>query len=61
MRDGYRDEYQVLEDVEVLKYIRPLLKALGRLEAEIERKVFERSLVMGVVRSFLEKYTMSWR
>ena len=50
---------QVLEKSEVIKYLRSLLTAVGRLEVEVQHRVLEESKVLGAVRIFLKGRAMS--
>ena len=54
MMDG-----QVLEEVEVFKYLGSLVPAVGRVEAEVQQRVLEGSNVMGAVRCVVKSRTMS--
>ena len=53
MMDG-----QVLEVVEVFKYVGSLVTEIGGVEAEIQQRVLEWSKVLGAVRSVLKGKTM---
>ena len=56
MMDG-----QLLEEVEVFKYLGSLVTAVGKVEAEVQQRVLEGSKVLKVVQSILKSMTMSWR
>ena len=55
MMDG-----QVLEEVEVFKYLGSLVTAVGGVESDVQQRVLEGSKVLGTVRSVLKGMTMSW-
>ena len=55
MMDG-----EVLEEVEVFKYLGSLVMAVRGIEADAQQRIFEDSRVLGAVKSVLKGKTMSW-
>ena len=51
---------QVLEEVDIFKYLGSLVTVVAGVKADVQQRVFEESKVLGAVRSVLKGSTMSW-
>ena len=46
--------------MEIFKYLGSLVTAVERVQADVQQRVFQRSKVLGAVRSVLKGRTMIW-